>query len=227
MIEKILQEKNKILVAISLIFIGVVSRISLLNVLPNTPHIYLHLNGITQPLFMLDLFFIIAVIAVISGLILGSYYTFIIPITVMVISDVILGNTYIFLFTWSGFVILALIGYMLKTKRSLTYRNIPTFLGAGIGGILIYDFWTNLGCWLGWYPHTYNGFITCFTVALPFTLWHLLSTTALLTAVLIPVIFLKEHKLITMDYVNKPLEKYTTIAIPSLLMILAIISILV
>jgi len=227
MIEKILKEKNKIFIAITLIIIGVFSRIALINFLPNTPHIYLNLNGISQPLFMLDLFFIVAVIAIISGLVLGSYYTFLIPIAVMVISDVLIGNTYIFLFTWSGFAILGLIGYMLKTKRSMKLRNMPMFLGTGILGILLYDFWTNLGCWLGWYPHTLNGFIICFTVAIPFTLWHLLSTTAMLTAVLIPIIILKNHKIIKLDVSTNPFEKYATLAVPAVLIILAVISLIV
>ena len=227
MYKKILDEKNRMLIAFTLIICGIIARISFLKMLPNSPDIYIHINGISQPMFMLDLFFIIAVISIISGILLGGYYTFMVPFSVMMVTELILGNTLIFLFTWSGFVLLGIIGYLIKSKRSLTFRNLPTFLGAGIGGVIIYDIWTNFGCWLGWYPHSFNGLITCYTVSLPFLFWHLLSTTILLTAILIPVIVLKEHSIIKTDYIIRPFEKYTAITASIVLMIIAIMSLVV
>lgn len=227
MLRDIVIEKNRIIATISLIIIGVIGRIYLNELLPNTPHIYITLNGITQPLFMMDLFFLIAVISFISGLLLGGYYVLIIPISVMIVSDLILGNTWIVIFVWSGFVILGLIGYLLKTKNCLTFKRIPTIIGAGIGGILIYDLWTNFGCWLGWYPHTLNGLSLCYTVAIPFMAWHLLSTSLTLTLIILPIIYLKEHKIIKTDFTIKPLEKRITIVTPAILIILAIITLVV
>ena len=104
---------------------------------------------------------------------------------VMIITDVALGNTTIFLFTWSGFVFIALLGGYVHRAQSSTTFSALHMAGLGVGSVLIYDIWTNFGCWLGWYPHTVNGLATCFTVALPFTLWHLLSTVAVVTAVTI------------------------------------------
>jgi len=227
MMEKIKEEKNKIIIALSLIVIGVIGRLTFYQILPNTPSIYITINGITQSMFMLDLFFLIAVIAIISGLLLGKYYTFIVPISVMVITDLILGNTYILLFTWSGFAILALIAYLLKTKHRLTVKKAPTIIGTSIAGVLLYDIWTNFGCWLGWYPHTINGLSMCFTVALPFIFWHLLSTTIALTAILIPILYLEEHKILQTNFTTKPMEKRVIIAVPAILMVLAIISLVV
>ncbi len=204
MIGKILDEKNRIIAALTLIILGVICRVLLKGV-------------------MMDVFFIIAVVSILSGLLLGGYYTFIVPISIMIITDLIIGNNMIFLFTWSGFAILAAIGYLLKSKQSLTIKKAPMIIGSGIAGILIYDLWTNFGCWLGWYPHTIQGLTTCYTVAIPFTLWHLITTTIALTVVIIPLTLLNKDA----DINIKPLKKHTTIAIPALLMAAAIISLII
>jgi len=135
MIEKIKEEKNRILLAVTLVFTGSILRLALQNI-------------------MMDVFFIIAVISIISGLILGGYYTFIVPISIMMITDLMIGNNAILLFTWSGFAMLALFGYLVKSKHGVSIKKIPITIGAGIIGILVYDIWTNFGCFLGWYPKT-------------------------------------------------------------------------
>jgi len=228
MIGKIFENKNRLMLAIILIAFGSIIRILLHNNLPGSPSIYITINGITQPMFMLDLFFVIAIVSLISGLLLGGYYTFIVPISTMVITDIIIGNNWILLFTWSGFAILGLIGYILKTKKSLTIRHVPRILGAGICGILLYDIWTNFGTWLGgWYAHTWAGLALCYTNALPFMFWHLLSTTIAMTLVIVPIIYLKEHKVTIPEFQVKPLEKRLSIAAPIILMVLALLSLLV
>lgn len=204
MIKKIVDEKNRIISAVMLIIIGVICRILLKGV-------------------MMDVFFVIAVVSIISGLLLGGYYIFIVPISIMMITDLIIGNNMIFLFTWSGFAILATIGYLIKSKNSLTIKKAPIIIGSGIAGIIIYDIWTNFGCWLGWYPHTLEGLATCYTAAIPFMLWHLLTTTIALTAVIIPLTLLNKES----DINIKPLKKHTTIAIPAMIMAAAIISLIV
>ena len=231
MIGKIFENKNRIMLATLLIAFGSIIRILLHNNLPGSPSIYITINGITQPMFMLDLFFVVAIISLISGLLLGGYFTFIIPISVMVITDLVIGNNWILLFTWSGFAILGLIGYILKTKKSLTIRHVPRILGAGIGGILLYDLWTNFGTWLGgpsWgYTYTWEGLALCYTKALPFMFWHLLSTTIAMALVIVPLVYLKEHKVTIPEFQVKPLEKRLTIAAPIVLMVLALLSLLV
>ena len=228
MIRNILKNKNRLMIAAFLIAIGSIIRILLHNNLPGSPSVYITINGITQPMFMLDLFFIIALISLISGLLLGGYYTFFVPISTMIITDLILGNNWILLFTWSGFAIIGLIGYILKNKKSLTVTHIPRILGAGIGGILIYDIWTNFGTWLGgWYTHTWEGLALCYTKALPFMFWHLLSTTIAVAIVIIPIIYPKEQKIIIPDFQIKPFENKISIAIPAILMLLALLGLLV
>jgi len=225
---EIFENKNRIILAGLLIAIGTIIRILLHNNIPGSPSIYITINGITQSMFMLDLFFVVAIISLLSGLILGGYYTFIVPILTMMISDIAIGNNWIILFTWSGFALLGLVGFVLKTKKSLTVKGIPRILGMGIIGILLYDIWTNFGTWLGgWYTHTWEGLALCYTNAIPFILWHLLSTTITMMIVIIPIIYLKEHKVTIPDFQVKTLEKRITIAAPAILMILAIISLIV
>ena len=207
MIDKIKEHKSKIIIASILILFGVVGRLTITELLPNTPSLYLNIGGMTQPIFMMDLFFIVAVIALLSGLLLGSYYAFIVPISVILITDIIIGNDYIFLFTWSGFAMIGLVGYILKAKNKFTIKKTPAIFGAGIGSVILYDVWTNFGCWLGWYPHNIAGLSACFTVALPFMLWHILSTTIAIAAIVIPIAYLKENKILELDYKVKPFEK--------------------
>jgi len=223
----ILENKDRIMLAVLLIAIGSIIRVVLHNNLPGSPSIYITINGLTQPMFMLDLFFVVATISLISGLLLGGYYTFIVPISTMIITDLILGNNWILFFTWSGFAMLGFIGYMLKTKNSLSLRYAPRILGFGIGGIFLYDIWTNFGTWLGgWYTHTWAGLALCYTNALPFMFWHLLSTTVAMAVVILPIVYLKEHRLTFPDFQINPLEKKVAIAAPAVLVVLAFLSIL-
>ncbi len=227
MIKNIFENKNRIMIAVFLIAIGSIIRILLHNNLPGSPSVFITINGITQPMFMLDLFFIVAIISIISGIILGGYFTFIVPISVMIITDFVIGNNWIAIFTWSGFAIIGLIGYIIKRKKNLTVKYIPRVFGAGIGAILIYDIWTNFGTWLGgWYTHTWEGLILCYTRALPFMFWHLLSTTIALALILLPIIYLKEQKLNIPDFKINPFERKISYAAPAILMILALFGLL-
>jgi hypothetical protein len=220
--EIIKNNMSKIFIGSLLIALGVVGRLTLTKFLPSSPALYITINGITQPLFMIDLFFLVAIISILSGLLLKSYYVFIVPISIMLITDIIIGNNYIFLFTWSGFAIIGLMFYVLKVKNKFTLKKTPLIFGVGIGSVLIYDLWTNFGCWLGWYPHNLSGLSLCYTVALPFTLWHLLSTTLALGVIVLPILYLKEHNLIKLDYTIKPIEKPISISILAIIMVFSI-----
>ena len=216
-------DKNRLLIATFLIAMGVAGRIFLGDMLPNTPHIYVTINGITQPVFMMDMLFVVAAVSLFSGILLGGYYTFIVPMAVMAITDVYYGNTYIFLFTWSGFVLIGLMGYLNSKGLSFSAKSVVKIVFTGIGSVLVYDLWTNFGSWLGWYPHTLNGLATCFTLAVPFTLWHLLSTAAIVTALSVPVLYVKNG---IKQFEIKPLEHYSAITMSAFLAFLGFISML-
>jgi hypothetical protein len=224
----VIENKNRIMLAISLIAIGSIIRVLLHNNLPGNPSIFITLNGITQPMFMFDLFFVVAILSLLSGILLGGYYTFIVPISVMIITDMVIGNTWILFFTWSGFAIIGYLGYYLRRKNNLKIKYIPRIMGVGIAGILIYDIWTNFGTFLGgWYSHTWAGLVLCYTNALPFMFWHLLSTTIAMSIIIIPIVYLKENKITLPDIKINPLEQKITYVAPVILMIFAIISLLV
>ena len=211
--------RNRILAALLLIAAGAAGRIFLRSILPNTPHIYLTINGITQPVFMMDMFFVVAAISLFSGILLGGYYTFIVPMAVMGITDIYYGNTYIFLFTWSGFAMIGLMGYLGGRNLSFNAKSVVRVAGMGIGSVLVYDIWTNFGSWLGWYAHDLNGLLLCYTLARPVMLWHIVSTMLLLPVMAIPLEGLQEHghEIISKKAVVSPLMALMAASIISLL----------
>ena len=207
---------NRLVIAFLLIFIGVASRIWLHGFLPPSPHIYVNLAGTKQPIFMpADVFFIIAAISLVARRYLGNYYSFFVPFLIMLITDVFIGNNYIFLFTWSGFAILGCMGYLMQSK------NFGKFILYGISSILVYDIWTNFGWWLGgYYGYSLHGFILCYLMAIPFTIWHLISTMAILPLFAIPF---EKIELINEKSV---IGKYATISSTALLMIFSLLPLL-
>ncbi len=200
---------NKLVIASLLIFIGIASRTWLHGfLLPPAPHIYINLAGTKQPIFMpADIFFIIAAVSLVAGKYLGSYYSFFVPFSIMLITDVLIGNNYIFLFTWSGFAILGCMGYLMQNK------GFGKFILYSIPSILVYDIWTNFGWWLGgYYGYSFHGFVLCYLLAIPFTIWHLISTIAILPIFALPfekIELIKEKSVI---------GKYATISSTALLM---------
>ncbi len=173
--------KKKAVMAGVLISVGVVARLWLYALLPDTPHLYITLAGIRQPLFMMDIFFMVAAASLVAGRYLGRIWAFVVPVMIMAVTDLLLGNSWIFLFTWSGFVMMGGIGYLSKSQ------GMAKFMGFGILSVLAYDLWTNFGCWLGWYTHTFQGLLLCYTVALPFMLWHVVATALVLPVFSLPL----------------------------------------
>ncbi len=196
---------KKMTIMLSLIVAGIVGRLTLSKLLPPSPEIYINVNGITQPLLMMDLFFLIATISMLSGFLLDRRYSIVVPVSVMLLTDLIIGNNLIFIFTWSGFAMIALLSHILKSRKGFNLQNKYLILGSGIASVLLYDLWTNFGCWLLWYPHTFGGLILCYTLAIPFTLWHLLSTALSITFIVLPIAYLKETK--TIRFLLNPNKK--------------------
>ncbi|KAA0009092.1 MAG: hypothetical protein FE037_01270 [Thermoplasmata archaeon] len=201
--------RKKIAIILPLIVAGIVGRLTLSKLLPPSPDIYINVKGITQPLFMMDLFFVIATVSMLSGFLLDKRFSMVVPVSVMLLTDLIIGNNLIFIFTWSGFAMIALLSYILKSRKGFNLQSKYLLLGTGIAGVLLYDLWTNFGCWLLWYPHTVEGLILCYTLAIPFTLWHLLSTTLSVTFIILPIAYLKETK--TIRFLLNPERKPDTV----------------
>ena len=87
-----------------------------------------------------------------------------------VITDFFIGFHSLALFTWGSIVFIGLLSqYFVKT---LTLR----ISGALVGACLFYLI-TNFGVWsLGSYGYTLNGLILCYTLAIPFFTYTLIST---------------------------------------------------
>lgn len=202
-------DRRKMAIVLLLMVAGVAGRLTLSELLPPSPEIYININGITQPLLMMDLFFLIAIISMLSGFLLDRRYSIVVPVSIMLLTDLIIGNNLIFIFTWSGFAMIALLSHILKSRRGFNLQSKYLILGTGMAGVLLYDIWTNFGCWLMWYPHTFEGLILCYTLAIPFTLWHLLSTTLSITLVILPIAYLKETR--TLRFSLNPERKTNTI----------------
>ena len=225
-------DKKKLMIASLLIIIGVSFRLAL--------HDFF--NSINNPFATsgyLDVFFIIALISIFSGILIGKYFTFIIPLCVIGITDIFYGivdpintalwSTWLFLFTTTGYIFIALIGFYSRKNSKFNFSFIPKILGAGIFSIIIYDFWTNFGFWLsysklGFYPQTISGLITVFIGGLPFMLWHILSFSITLIIILIPIIHFKGLSKISYNIILKPKEKIYILSATLILITASIIT---
>jgi|TARA_B110000495_G_C23030437_1_gene613517 hypothetical protein len=80
------------------------------------------------------------------------------PLLCMFISDLFLGFSSITMFVYLSFMMISYIGINSKTITN----------GTILGSSLLFFLLTNLGVFLLGYPHTIQGLITCYTLALPF-----------------------------------------------------------
>ncbi len=86
------------------------------------------------------------------------------------ITDIFIGLHSVTFFTWGSVLI---IGFISKYfKKSINLRIIGSLMGATLFFII-----TNFGVWiLGSYGYTFNGLVLCYTLALPFFTYSLIST---------------------------------------------------
>ena len=144
------------MLAISLVVIGI-----LLRFVPHAPN-----------------FTPVAAIALFSGVYLNKKYSWSIPLLLMIASDVFLGLHNVIAFTWGSFVLTGVLGMWLRPRKNPFYIS----AGALISSLLFFVI-SNFGVWLmGWYPHTTQGFIQCYVMALPF-LRNFTAATLLYAAV--------------------------------------------
>lgn len=67
--------------------------------------------------------------------------------------------------TYIAFLLITMIGFLFRHRRSA-----PTIAAATFAGPVVFFVVSNFGVWLTWYlyPHTLEGFLTCYTAAIPF-----------------------------------------------------------
>lgn len=131
------------MIALSLVLIGVILRL-----LPHPANI--------AP---------VGAIALFGGATLNRRVGWWLPVVIMAISDCFIGFYSSILFTWFAFLLVGLLGVSLKHWHS--WVRVP--LGA-LAGSSIFFLVSNFGVWIagGLYPHTWAGFIQCYTLAIPF-----------------------------------------------------------
>ena len=94
-----------------------------------------------------------------------------------IITDSIIGFHSVTLFTWGSIVAIGL--FSVNFKKNMVQRISGSLLGA-----LIFYILTNFGVWsLGSYGYNLNGLIACYTLALPFFGYSLISTLMFSSAI--------------------------------------------
>ena len=87
-----------------------------------------------------------------------------------IITDFVIGFHNVTLFTWGSILIIGLI------SKYFIESIVKRFCGALFGAILFFII-TNFGVWsLGSYGYSFEGFILCYTLAIPFFAQTLVST---------------------------------------------------
>lgn len=114
----------------------------------------------------------ITAIALFSGVYLRKYWSFSVPLLALIISDFCLemmnpgygfnsGRPVIY----ASFALMVFIGYSLRGKTNVANIAVKTLAGSTVFFLI-----TNFAVWIssGMYPHTFEGFMSCYTMALPF-----------------------------------------------------------
>lgn len=87
-----------------------------------------------------------------------------------IVTDIFIGNHNFIFFTWSSVLI---IGFITKYFKSKIFSRVT---GAIIGALIFYIL-TNFGVWLlGGFEYNIEGLILCYTLALPFFGYSVIST---------------------------------------------------
>ena len=87
-----------------------------------------------------------------------------------IITDLVIGFHGVTLFTWGSVI---LIGFMSKFFT----RNIVTRISGALIGASLFYLITNFGVWsLGFYEYNLKGLVLCYTLAIPFFTYTVIST---------------------------------------------------
>lgn len=116
-----------------------------------------------------------------AGVLLGGWYSVIVPLCVIAITDMLIGNTNILLYTWSAWVLIG-VGALLfnRWKRFSKYSGwvfAGGMAGLGVVSSVFFFVWTNFGVWHldGLYPHTLSGLEASYIAGLPFLKYSLVG----------------------------------------------------
>ena len=86
------------------------------------------------------------------------------------ITDLIIGFHNLLFFTWGSVVLVGLISNLFK-------KTIILRIFGAISGAILFFITTNFGVWtFGSYGYTINGLVECYTLAIPFFTYNVIST---------------------------------------------------
>ena len=103
-------------------------------------------------------------ISLFAGARLRGWQAFVLPLVLMAITDPLLGGYSVATpFIYLAFLITVWVG------RHLAVTENPVRIGgASVFCSVVFFVLSNFGTWLGWYPHTWAGFTTCYVNAIPY-----------------------------------------------------------
>jgi hypothetical protein len=88
---------------------------------------------------------------------------FLLPLLALFLSDLFLGLHVLIPVVYGSFAINVLLGRWLRSRNTVLNTATVTLLGS-VQFFLV----TNFACWVLWYPHTWDGLLTCYLAAIPF-----------------------------------------------------------
>ncbi|AOE49537.1 DUF6580 family putative transport protein [Kangiella sediminilitoris] len=104
------------------------------------------------------------------GLFAGTYFdkkwlAFVIPVASMLMADIFLGFHATMVFVYAAILLAVSIGFLLR--RSVSPLKV---IAASTCGSIIFFVVTNFGVWWvnDYYPNSWEGLVTCYTMAIPF-----------------------------------------------------------
>jgi hypothetical protein len=98
----------------------------------------------------------------------NKWFSLVFPLMAMVLSDMVLGFSSISLWVYSAFILITMFSWITK---ELKWTSV-------LISSLIFFIVSNFGVWVLSYPHTIEGLITCYTMAIPFFGYSILGDMA-------------------------------------------------
>ncbi len=108
----------------------------------------------------------IAAIALFGGAHLGKkWLAYLVPLVALFISDLFLGFHNMMIPVYLGFILIVFLGTQMHNKV-----KVPYVLGGSLAGSLLFFLITNFAVWAftPYYPPTFHGLMTSYTMAIPF-----------------------------------------------------------
>ncbi len=98
----------------------------------------------------------------------NKWFSIVFPLIAMLLSDIVLGFSTISLWVYSAFILITMFSWVTK---ELKWTSV-------LISSLIFFIVSNFGVWVLSYPHTIEGLIACYTLAIPFFGYSILGDMA-------------------------------------------------